>query len=158
MLDLVEEPVLQQDQEPAHQLFTIGSVVNSSAQRLQALWISFIFFVAYLTIAVLGTTHRTLFLEAPIKLPVFNVDLPLQSFYAIAPGLFLIFHFYLLVQLVLLSRNVAEFNAALDRCLPNALERELFRVRLDNSPFVQRLAGMGALRATEAKPIELSKE
>src|SRR5690242_5722109 len=76
------------------------STLNSVAQRIQALWISFILFGAYLTIAVLGTTHRMLFLEEPVTLPVFNIGLPLTSFYIVAPAFFIIFHLYLLVQLI----------------------------------------------------------
>ena len=74
--------------------------VNAAAQRVQALWISFISFGAYLTITVLGTTHLKLFLAEPVKLPVFAIDLPLTNFYFVAPTFFLIFHFYFLTLLL----------------------------------------------------------
>src|SRR3954469_10503337 len=57
------------------------SSLNTAAQRVQSLWISFISFGAYLTITVLGTTHRILLLEEGVKLPIFNIDLPLTKFY-----------------------------------------------------------------------------
>src|ERR1700741_3466774 len=66
---------------------TLLPTVNGAAQRVQALWFTFISFGAYLTIAVLGTTHRMLFLEETVKMPLLNIDLPLTSFYTLAPGL-----------------------------------------------------------------------
>ncbi len=115
--------------------------LNSVAQRIQSLWITFISFGAYLTIAVLGTTHRMLFLEEPVKLPLFNIDLPLTSFYLVAPGFLLIFHFYVLVQLVLLARSASAFENALAAIEPTAEFSDAVKMRVDNSIFVQLLAG-----------------
>jgi len=125
------------------ELKALLSTLNSAAQRLQGLWISFISFGAYLTITVLGTTHRMLFLEEPVKLPVFNLDLPLTSFYLIAPVFFLIFHFYVLVQLLLLARTASAFEAGLDPAKAN----DLLRMQLDNSAFLQMLAGASPERS-----------
>ena len=52
-----------------------------------------------LAIAFGSVTHRDLFLETPIKLPLLNVDLPLVGFFAVAPTVLLIFHFYVFLQL-----------------------------------------------------------
>src|SRR5882672_1469797 len=41
------------------------------------LWLSYLFVLFYLLIAVGGVTHRTLFFENPVKLPFLNVDLSL---------------------------------------------------------------------------------
>ena len=117
------------------------ATLNSVAQRVQALWFSFISFGAYLTITVLGTTHRMLLLEEPVKLPVFNIDLPLTSFYFIAPAFFLIFHFYALIQLMLLARTASAFEAALQQSTLSDAERAAIRMRLDNSVFVQFICG-----------------
>jgi hypothetical protein len=127
--------------DPSKNIESLLSTLNSSAQRAQALWISFISFGAYLTITALGTTHRMLFLQEPVKLPVFNIDLPLTSFYFIAPAFFLIFHAYALIQLLLLARTASAFEAALDRSTLSNEEREAFRMRLDNSVFLQLICG-----------------
>src|SRR5262249_10586550 len=118
----------------------IGTL-NTTAQRVQTLWISFVSFGAYLVITVLGTTHSMLFLEEPVTLPVCNIKLPLTSFYTIAPGFFLIFHFYFLIQLVLLARTVSAFETALSLPGMKDSECESLRMRLDNSVFLQLIAG-----------------
>jgi uncharacterized protein YjbI with pentapeptide repeats len=115
--------------------------VNGAAQRVQALWFSFVSFGAYLTIAVLGTTHRMLFLEEPVRMPLLNIDLSLTSFYTFAPGLLIVFHFYFMIQLVLLARTSSEFEMALARARLGVAETATLRMRLDNSIFVQLLVG-----------------
>src|SRR6266480_174608 len=142
----VDSPSVPRGKLTASEAEQLLLTVNSAAQRIQVLWISFISFGAYVTIAVLGTTHRMLFLEEPVRLPAFNIDLPLQSFYVILPGFFLLFHFYVLVQLILFSRTVAAFEESLIRGVQTETDRELVRMRLDNSLFVQRLAGAEAER------------
>jgi hypothetical protein len=49
--------------------------VNDSATRVSAIWVSFLIFGLYLVIAAGTVTHRQLFLEDRIKLPVLNIDL-----------------------------------------------------------------------------------
>jgi uncharacterized protein YjbI with pentapeptide repeats len=105
------------------------------------LWITFVLFGAYLILAVLGTTHRNLLLEDPIKLPIFNIDLPLITFYIIAPVFFVVFHFYFLIQLILLSRAAAALNRAVENPKLADETRNHFQMRVDNSVFIQLLAG-----------------
>src|SRR4051812_5033222 len=87
--------------------------VNDSAGRVSTIWISFLVFGLYLAVAVGGVTPRQLVLEDAIKLPALNIDLPLVSFFFLAPLLFIIFHIYILVQVVLLARTAAAYNEAL---------------------------------------------
>jgi hypothetical protein len=58
----------------------IQTALNDAAGKLSALWITFVTFELYLTIAFGSVTHRNLFLEDPIKLPVLDVNLPLVGF------------------------------------------------------------------------------
>ncbi len=50
-------------------------------------------------------------------LPIFGVDLPLVGFCWVAPALFLILHFYMLVQLETLAGKVMSFFHAAERVL-----------------------------------------
>jgi uncharacterized protein YjbI with pentapeptide repeats len=119
----------------------IESSVNEAAGQIRAIWITFITFGAYLVIAVGSVTHRMLLLETPIKLPVLNVELPLIGFFVIAPLIFLVFHFYIFLQLLVLTRNVALYNDILASTLQVSADRRKRRGRLDLSIFVQLLAG-----------------
>jgi uncharacterized protein YjbI with pentapeptide repeats len=142
-VDPVEAPVVPTEAQ-AKAVESFLATANSVAQRIQALWISFISFGAFLTITVLETTHLKLFLSDAVKLPVFNIDLPLTNFYLIAPAFFLIFHFYLLTQLILLTRTADAFETVLAALPPG--NRDAVRMRLDNSIFLQMIAGAEAER------------
>lgn len=114
--------------------------LNHSAERVQTLW--FITFMLYLAIATGTTTHRMLFLESPLALPVLNIALPLLGFYILTPIIFVVFHFYMLLNLVLLARTAESFEKALKRAFTEDGEpRENFRMRIENTLFVQLLVG-----------------
>jgi hypothetical protein len=79
--------------------------LNDSATRVSTIWISFLIFGLYLVIAAGTVTHRQLLLEDPVKLPVLNIELPLVGFFFLAPILFVVFHAYVLIQVLLLGRT-----------------------------------------------------
>jgi uncharacterized protein YjbI with pentapeptide repeats len=117
------------------------SAVNSASSGAAGLWLSFLTFMAYLTMTVGSVTHLDLLLAKPIKLPVLNVELPLVAFFWIAPLFFLLFHFYLFLQLVMLVRKVATFEEGLELSPLREEEREQYRKRLDSFLVVQFLFG-----------------
>jgi uncharacterized protein YjbI with pentapeptide repeats len=120
----------------------LASALNHSAERVQTLWFTFLIFMVYLWIAVATTTHRMLFLGSPLNLPVLNIALPLLGFYILAPIILVIFHFYMLLNLVLLARTAKSFEDSLARAFPEDGEaRENFRMRIENTLFVQLLVG-----------------
>jgi hypothetical protein len=79
--------------------------LNGSAERFQTLWFSFLGLTLYLAIAALATTHRDLLLNNPQTLPILNIKVELLPFYVIAPLLYLVFHFYLLMMLAAAGRT-----------------------------------------------------
>jgi cytochrome b subunit of formate dehydrogenase len=97
--DAREETVSETgDGEPAdtEEAEALAAALNHSAERVQTLWFSFLTFMLYLAIATGTTTHRMLFLESPLNLPVLNIPLPLLAFYILTPIIFVVFHFYML--------------------------------------------------------------
>ena len=65
----------------ASDLASLLSAVNEASARAGVLWLSFLMFMAYLTLTVGSVTHEFLLLQKPIKLPVLGVDLPLIGFF-----------------------------------------------------------------------------
>ena len=116
--------------------------LNGSAERFQTLWFSFLGLTLYLAIAALATTHRNLLLGEPQVLPILNIKVELLPFYVIAPLLYLVFHFYLLMMLALLARTAAEFDNQVRATLPGESERERYRAQVGNALFLQLLVGM----------------
>src|SRR5271166_2420269 len=120
----------------------LAGALNHSAERAQTLWFSYLIFMLYLAIATWTTTHRMLFLESPLNLPVLNIALPLLGFYILTPLIFVVFHFYMLLNLVLLARSAKALEDSLARAFPDDGEpRETFRMRIENTLFVQLLVG-----------------
>jgi hypothetical protein len=115
--------------------------LNGSATRVSTIWITFLGFALYLVIAAGTVTHRQLLLEDPIKLPVLNVDLPLVGFFFLTPILLLVFHTYVLIQILLLGRTAAAYNDVLDRIVRTSSDNAVMRQRLANSLFAQIFAG-----------------
>jgi hypothetical protein len=121
--------------------------LNGSSERFQTLWFSFLGLTLYLAIAALATTHRNLLLGEPQVLPILNIKVELLPFYIIAPLLYLVFHFYLLMMLALLARTAAPFERELRATLPNEADQEHYRARVGNALFLQLLIGMREERA-----------
>jgi uncharacterized protein YjbI with pentapeptide repeats len=119
--------------------------LNDSATRVSTIWVSFLIFSLYLLTAATTVTQRQLFLAAPLKLPVLNIDLPVWGFFFLAPILFVILHIYVLLQVLLLGRTAAAY----DRAFATVARREgltsegeaSVRQRLANTLFAQIFAG-----------------
>ena len=122
-------------------LAQVASAVNDASSRTTALWLSFLTFLAYLTMAVGSVTHVMLFRESPIKLPVLNVDLPLVAFFWIAPIFFVLFHFYLFLQILILVRKASAYDALLRATIKDKISQEEHRNRLDTFIILQLLFG-----------------
>src|SRR6266478_5467773 len=91
----------------------LQSALNNAAGKASVLWTTFITFELYLTIAFGSVTHRDLFLETPIKLPLLNIDLPLVGFFVVAPAVLIVFHFYVFLQLLALTRKANDYDMLL---------------------------------------------
>jgi len=114
--------------------------VNDASSRTTALWVSFMTFAAYLIVAAGSVSHLALFQETAIKLPILAAELPLVAFFAIAPFFLLLFHFYLFLNLVTLSRRISTYNRVLVQDIPAEDDRNLLRARLDTFLVVQLLS------------------
>jgi uncharacterized protein YjbI with pentapeptide repeats len=124
--------------------FDIGALeraVNDSAGRVSGIWLSFVAFSAYLAAAASMISHRQMFLEEPIKLPTVNIDLPLVASAILLPLLFVIYHIFVLLQVVLLARTADAYNEAIEHGVTEGADRTRIRQRLANTLFAQLFAG-----------------
>lgn len=129
--------VRQQGSDPA----IVKKALEDSTNLARNLWISFLVFGTYLVITFGGTTHRQLFYEEPIVLPVLNAKLPLLTFYWVAPIMFVIYHLYLLLSLKLLADQVKHYVNLLKESGLSEEQLEDARLQLSNFPPVQMIAG-----------------
>lgn len=143
---LVPPPAL--DRAPAPEgaalttdLKTLADAANEAAKREATQWFFLVTLMVYLAVAVGSTTHRVLFLESPVQLPVFNVPVPLLGFYWLAPALLVVMHFYLLAQIRVMAGKVTAFlDAAEAEAGEDRAALRLAVKRLDPFPVAQLLA------------------
>jgi uncharacterized protein YjbI with pentapeptide repeats len=119
----------------------LQKALSDASAKAAVLWTTFVTFQLYLAIAFGSVTHRNLFLEDPIKLPLLNVDLPLVGFFVVAPIVLVIFHFYVLLQLLALTKKANHYDTILTEEAPLASDRQYLRHRLDSFFVLQLLAG-----------------
>lgn len=82
--------------------------INESAQHIGAVTLTFLAVCVYIGIAIAATKDEVLLLGTNIGLPLFDVQIPLDKFYILAPALLAFLHLHLLLlQFLLVSKVVA---------------------------------------------------
>lgn len=123
------------------QIEALSISVNRSSDQLNLLWVTFIVFMLYLALSYGTITHKTLFLETPIKMPLLNVDLPLVGFFVISPLLLFLFHIYILTKISLLAGSAIKLDELISKMRSSEASSPNYRLRLEHSPFLQLIAG-----------------
>jgi uncharacterized protein YjbI with pentapeptide repeats len=100
--------------KPATEFAILRDDLNLAARQFNTIWLAFMSLCAYLFITVWTVTPKTLFLAAPVKLPIFNVDLPLLVFFEITPLILLICHAFLVLLAKGVEGKVQKFAAEVD--------------------------------------------
>ncbi len=97
------------DDRTARELETLLASVNDAARVCRTNFLFLLVFGGYIAILVATISDVQFFVEGPIKLPGVNVEVPLLSFFWVAPALFFLIHFNFLVQLVFLVRKAEPY-------------------------------------------------
>lgn len=74
------------------------SGIRDAASASLGLWLSYIFFLFYLAVAVASITHRDLLVEGVLKLPILGIDLPMVAFFILGPILMIVSHAYTMIH------------------------------------------------------------
>jgi uncharacterized protein YjbI with pentapeptide repeats len=126
-------------EKQAQDLGEARKALDSATGIARGLWFTFLSLTAYLVVSVGSVTHRELFLETPVRLPLLNVDLPLVTFFWVAPLMFLVIHAYLLLNLKFMSDNAQHYFDEVDRTgLETDVKQKLF-LQLSNFLILQML-------------------
>lgn len=113
--------------------------LDSATNIARGLWFTFLSLTAYLVIAVGSVSHRELFLQTPVKLPLLNVDLPLVTFFWVAPLMFLVIHAYLLLNLKFMADNANHYFEEVAQTGLSAEARSRLYLQLSNFLILQML-------------------
>jgi uncharacterized protein YjbI with pentapeptide repeats len=125
--------------KPASRIDKLQAAADEAAGEVRNLYIAFLSFGLYLAVTVGATTDEQLLRASPVRLPIVDVGLPLVAFYWIAPLLFVLFHFNLLMQLYLLSEKLHRLDLAIGQ-LP-ADEQHERRATFSQFVFSQMVLG-----------------
>jgi uncharacterized protein YjbI with pentapeptide repeats len=123
----------------AEDLSEARKALESAANIARGLSFTFLTLAAGVVIAAGTVTHRELFLETPVHLPLLNAQLPMVAFFWFAPLMFLVFHGYLLLNLVFLSENVQHYFGLVDDTGLDAESKDKLYLQLPNFMMVQLL-------------------
>src|SRR5262249_40853909 len=93
--------------------YSLLDALNAASARTNNLWLMFLALVAYLLVTVAGITHRDLFLNSGVSLPLLGTRIGLALFFLFAPAVLALLHLGLIAQFVMLARKTLEFNNAL---------------------------------------------
>jgi uncharacterized protein YjbI with pentapeptide repeats len=121
------------------ELGPIERAVNDAAKRVNTTWISLVFLLAYTLVATGKITHKDLFLETPVRLPILAVDVPLEGYFWFVPALILGIHLYFCLLLAGLAGCFREYETTLHEVEELQSQRIRLRYRLDNSLFARVL-------------------
>ena len=121
----------------------LRGAADEAARLVQNFYISFLVLGTYIALIIWSTTDTQLLKSSPVTLPLLNVQLPIVSFYVVAPWLLLLIYFNLLLTLTFLAQRLHRFNAILDAFTDDAA-REDQRARLFPFPFSTMLIGRPA--------------
>ncbi len=126
-----------------HDFGAAEQALNDAAKRLNAVWISFVLLCVYIFIATYTVTPAVLFRDAPVKLPIFNADLPLKVYFVMAPFLILCLHAYLIVLVKGLAEKIDTYEDVLNRSAntPGRITagRNVLHSRLDSSIIIRAM-------------------
>jgi uncharacterized protein YjbI with pentapeptide repeats len=135
-----EAPPAADDKALRGEIDHLQAAAEKASGHVRNLYLFFLSFGLYLAIIFGATTHEQLLRAAPVTLPLFNVELPLLGFFWVAPALFVLLHFNLLLQCRLLAGKVQRLDGAIGR-LGDPQRQAVERARLDVFPLTQMLLG-----------------
>ncbi|MGH6839992.1 MAG: pentapeptide repeat-containing protein [Methylocella sp.] len=143
--------------EKAYNLDEIRKSLEDAAALSGGVWFSYLFVFFYIGSAVLGVTQVDLLLEKPVKLPFLNTELPIVTFFFLAPILFAISHVYTLMHFAMLATKARRFDDELTGELRGKVDAENLKDRvrwlLPSNIFVQFLAGPEYIRKGVLEPL-----
>lgn len=138
------EPSSEDEARPGTQAADPKELLNSAnaaSGSARSAWLAFFGLLAYLMVTLAGVTHVDLLLNSPVRLPIVNVEIPLFSFFGVAPYLLLLVHLSLLIQHAQLAHKYQRFTEAIAVGEDGDTRNHPMRDLVSSYVFAQMLAG-----------------
>ena len=119
-----------------HDMKALRDSVNDTAKHFVSRSATFLFVTFFIAVAVNATTDEQLLKDEPLPLPLLGLSLGIKNFYLFMPWIYVAFHAYVMLEVVLMAEKVRTFLAHVP-----AADRERELRTLFPLPQLQRLAG-----------------
>jgi uncharacterized protein YjbI with pentapeptide repeats len=144
-----EPPGVTRPPRPAEEAKDLLDEANRASDPAWSSWLAFLLLLTYVVVTLASVSHKALLLNAPVKLPIINADIPLVGFFQYAPLLFLLVYLSLLVQHVILARKYRRFTDAIAAYEMETGSEHPARERVHSYVFSQIAAGPRPNRITK---------
>jgi hypothetical protein len=113
-------------------------LVNEAAHALSTALMTFLSLSVYVGIIIASTTDEMLIKGTPVKLPLFDAQIPIIGFYAVASWLVVLNHAYVIIYFKTLAQKLQRLRKEIAGLAPQT--RTAFYERLTTLPYVQFFA------------------
>ncbi len=87
--------------------------IEAASAEARGAFFYYVGFGLYFTLTVAGTTHEDLLRGSTVTMPGLGIGMPIEGFFLFVPMLFVVFHVYALLQLVILARRIGLLQRAM---------------------------------------------
>ncbi|HDP98771.1 MAG TPA: pentapeptide repeat-containing protein [bacterium] len=84
--------------------------IAEASKNARKIYLLFIGLLSYIALTIVSTTDRQIILNEPARLPIINVEVPLNGFFILSPFLSIFVFIYFQIYLLKLRRLVSELN------------------------------------------------
>jgi uncharacterized protein YjbI with pentapeptide repeats len=107
------DPPVRDATAAAARIEKLSGAVGAASAEARGAFFYYAGFGLYFSLTVAGTTHEQLLRGSTVTMPGLGIGLPIEGFYLFVPLLFVVFHIYALLQLLILARRIGLLKQAL---------------------------------------------
>jgi uncharacterized protein YjbI with pentapeptide repeats len=107
------DPPVRDARAAAAWIEKLSGAVGAASAEARGAFFYYAGFGLYFSLTVAGTTHEQLLRGSTVTMPGLGIGLPIEGFYLFVPLLFVVFHIYALLQLLILARRIGLLKQAL---------------------------------------------
>src|ERR1700761_2630406 len=114
-------------------LNSLTDALNSASSNAWRALVSYGTLGIYLLLGATGVSHAQLLLGSSVKLPLIELEVPLVTFYIVAPILLVLTYIYAAIQFAAFYGGLIAFEEELKFTVPISSERRIFRTSINSS-------------------------
>ena len=118
------------------------TAADDAARLVRRVYITFLLLCAAVAVIIWSTTDEHFVRGSPLTLPQVNISPSIDAVYGVVPWVILVFHFNLLLLLMILAQKLRRLETAYSHLPFTVIERQDFYVRQFPFPFSHMILGV----------------